>query len=438
MPRVRHRLDAVTEASLIAELTEARVALVETAAQVGSLQEAGLQDWDPWIHGGPITASVRRSLLIGPAGPGRLRARLRAWHDRMGCPREPRRHPPEPVAALAADFAALPLRATWLIRQLNRVGDGPGLATVRVAGERWFRVRNVLVETLQGFVVTLARRAPAWHVPLEDRIQAGTLAVVVAIERFDSTRGTRLTTYLGPVVERAMRRLGRRTPRRVATGGPGLLTVGRAMPSAPPVHVVGLQANGRQPRRCALSVVTLDGHEDDGSGPRVERLADPAATPEELAVLALDATRAQAHLARLGPREQVVLQLLFGLDGIEARDHRRAAAIVGVSAATVRRVRDRALAQLARGLAAPGASPPSISKPFGEVFACLTCWPPASGSSSMSPSGPGAPRSAPPTLASIRRASPRTTPSGESGSSRSRPSIRSRRSSARRATRSRA
>jgi RNA polymerase sigma factor (sigma-70 family) len=428
----------VTEASLIAELTEARVALVETAARVRSIQEAGLQHWDPWIHGGPITASVRRSFLIGQAGPGRLRARLRAWHDRMGCPWEPRPQPPEPVAALAADFAALPLRATWLIRQLDRVVDEPGLATVRAAGERWLRARNALVETLRGFVVTLARRVPAWHVPLEDRIQAGTLAVVVAIERFDPTRGTRLTTYLGPVIERAMRRLGRRTPRIAVTGSLDSLTVGRAVPSAPPVHVGRVQANGRGPRRHAPSVVTLDGHEDDGPAPRVERLVDPGATPEDLAVLAIDAARAQAHFARLGPREQVVLQRLFGLDGIEALDHRRAAAIVGVSAASVRRVRDRALAQLARALTAPGASPPSNSKPFGEVFACLTCWPPASCSSSMSPSGPGAPRSAPPTLASIRRASPRTTPSGESGSSRSRPSIRSRRSSARRATRSRA
>ena len=106
----------------------------------------------------------------------------------------------------------------------------PGLATARAAGERWLRARNALVEALRGFVVTLARRDPAWHVPLEDRIQAGALAVVVALERFDPARGTRLTTYLGPVVERAMRRLGRRTPRHAAPGSPGLLPAcGRAV-----------------------------------------------------------------------------------------------------------------------------------------------------------------------------------------------------------------
>ena len=53
-------------------------------------------------------------------------------------------------------------------------------------------------------------------------------------------------------------------------------------------------------------------------------------------------------------------------------------------------------------------------------------WPPASCSSSTSPSGPGAPRSVRPTSASIPRASPRTTRSGGSASSRSRPSIPSR------------
>src|SRR5438552_1457901 len=79
--------------------------------------------------------------------------------------------------------------------------------------EHWLAARNAVVEALHGFVVALARRVPTWHVPFEDRIQAGGLAVTVALERFDPARGTRLTTYLGNVVERAMRRLGRQTPR---------------------------------------------------------------------------------------------------------------------------------------------------------------------------------------------------------------------------------
>ena len=123
-------------------------------------------------------------------------------------------------SALAADFAALPLRPTWLLAQLDRAPDAPHLATARAAAVRWLSARNALVDALHGFVVTLARRGATWHVPLEDRIQAGALALTVAIERFDPARGTRLTTYVGPAVERAIRRLERRTPR--ARAGPTL------------------------------------------------------------------------------------------------------------------------------------------------------------------------------------------------------------------------
>ena len=235
-----------------------------------------------------------------------------------------------------------------------------------------------------------------------------------------------------------MRRLGRRTPRIAATGSPGCLTVGRAVPSAPPVHVGGLQANGRRPRRHAPTVVTLDGHEDDGPGPLVERLADPAATPEDLAILAIDAARAQAasrapRAARAGGPATPVRPRRDRGPGPSPRGGGRRG--LGRHGPAGPRPRARAARAGAHGTPTrPRRRSRCLS---GRCSACPTCWPPDSCSSSTSPSGPGAPRSAPPTSVSIRRASPRTTRSGGSGSSRSRPSIRSRRSSARRATRSR-
>jgi RNA polymerase sigma factor (sigma-70 family) len=442
VPRLRRRLDAVTEASLIAELTQARTALVQAAARVPAIQKAGLQHWDPWIHGGRITASVRRSLLIGPAGPGRLRARLRAWHDRMGCPREPRPQAREPIAALAADFAALPLRATWLIQQLDRVVDGPGPATARAAGERWLRVRNALVETLQGFVVTLARRVSAWQVPLEDRIQAGTLAVVVAIERFDPTRGTRLTTYVGPVVERAIRRLGRRTPRRAVLASLGGSPTRLAAPAAPAPDGAG-RATGSRARWCDVTVVTIDAQRDDGPHASwAERLIDPTSvTPEDLAILTVDGARARAELARLPPREQTVLHFVFGLGHGEALGIRAVGRVVGLSPATVRRIRDRALTRLARALTGSRTPASPHAMPFEEVSSCpkgescpIRCRA-ACFSSSTSRCGPGARRSARRISASTPQASPPITPSGGSDSSRSTPSTPLPASSARPATR---
>src|SRR5262249_39552066 len=138
-------------------------------------------------------------------------------------------------------------------------------------------------------------------VSLEDRIQVGALAVTVALERFDPARGTRLTTYLAPVVARALRRLGRQTPRRALLAGPGRST-GRWAPSVAPVDGSGpVYGRGRR----AITLVTLDPGAEDVSRSLAERLPDPASpTPEDRAILTVDGARARAELARLHPLEQ--------------------------------------------------------------------------------------------------------------------------------------
>jgi RNA polymerase sigma factor (sigma-70 family) len=409
----RGRLDAATEAALIGWLTEARGALVQATAGLPRIQAAGLRSWDLWIHTGQLTGSFRWSLLIGAEGPEPVRVPLHALHDRVGCPRDARLRDREPPAALAAAFAALPLRPSWLAGQLDRAPDQPGLATARAAAERWLAARNAVVDALLGFVVALAHRVPTGPVPLEDRVQAGALAVTVALERFDPGRGTRLTTYLAPVVARALRRLGR-APWASHVDGSG------------PVHGRG---------RCAITLVTLDTRAEDVARSLAERLVEPASpTPEDRAILTVDGARAGAALARLRPAEQAVLRLLFGLGGDDAIGVRAAAGRVGVSAATVRRIRDRALAALRRALMGADPCAPPSSCPFWEVWSCPILCPPAFCSSSTSPSGPGARRSARPISAWTPRASPPTTRSAGNAWSRSTPSIPSGASSAKRAT----
>jgi RNA polymerase sigma factor (sigma-70 family) len=387
--RPRQRLDTATEAALIESLTEARVALVKVAACLPSIQAAGLRCWDLWIHTGRVTGSFRRSLLIWAEGPEPVREALLVLHDRAGCPQHPRPPGGAPAAALAAAFAALPLRPTWLVGQLDRAPDEPGLAMARAAAERWLTARNAVAEALHGFVVALARRASVGSVPLEDRIQVGALAVTVALTRFDPARGTRLTTYLAPVVARALRRLGRQTPGRGLLAGPGRSTL-RCGPWTSRV-------DGRRPAhgrgRRAITLVTLDPRAEDVSRSLAERLADPASpTPEDRAILAVDGARARAELARLRAAEQAVLWLLFGLRDGEALGVRAAAGLVGVSATTVRRIRDRALRELRRALMGAGPCAPPSSCPFWEVWSCPILCSRASCSSSTSPSGPGAPR----------------------------------------------
>jgi RNA polymerase sigma factor (sigma-70 family) len=344
-------LDAAAEAALLARLAAARLALVEAAARLPTVQGACFCSWDPWIHTGRVSRSARRSLLIGPDGPDALRERLRALHDRIGCPASSRASAGDP-AALVADLAGLPLRPAWLLGQLDRAPRTPDCALARAAAEGWLATRNALVEALHGFVVTLAHRVPTWHVPLEDRIQTGALALTRAIEGFDAARGTRVTTYVGRVVERALRRLVWATPRSAALPGRGIPTVRLAAPTA----------------YDGVTLVTIDTREDDGMGLLTDRLVDPEApTPEDLAILTVDSARVRAQFVRLDPREQKVLGLLFGLHGLEAQGLRGVGAAVGVSAATVRRVRDRALAQLSRAVTGTDASAPPTSTPFREV-----------------------------------------------------------------------
>jgi RNA polymerase nonessential primary-like sigma factor len=433
----RGRLDAAAEAAWIGRLTEARAALVETAARIAGIQAAGLRTWDLWIHTGRLTRGVRRSLLIEVERLGPLRARLRDLHDRAGCPRRPRPRRRDPAVPRGADYAALPLRPTWLLAQLDRVPNAPDLATARAAVVRWLSARNALVDALYGFVVALARRAPTWHVPLEERVQAGALALTVAIERFDATRRTRLTTYLGPAVERAIRRLEQRTPRRTVVPRAGIPTVSRAMSSAALGRGGTPPTNVRRPWRPEPTLVTLDGRGEDGAGPLTTWCVDrEILTPEDRAILAVDAARARAQLARLQPREEEVLRLLFGLGDGKALGVRAVGAVVGVSATTVRRIRDRALAKLRRALTGTAPVAPPRSIPLGEVSSCPIPYLRVSCSSSTSPSGPGARPSARRTSASTPRASPPTTRSGGSASSGRTPSIPSRASSAKRATRS--
>src|SRR5262245_31694685 len=118
--RPHGRLDVATEAALIERLTRARVALVQAAAGLPRIQAAGLRRWDPWIHTGRITGPLRRTLLIAAEGPEPIREALHVLHDRAGCPRDAPPSGGAPAASLAAAFAALPLRPSWLAWQLDR------------------------------------------------------------------------------------------------------------------------------------------------------------------------------------------------------------------------------------------------------------------------------------------------------------------------------
>ncbi|MDQ3924090.1 MAG: hypothetical protein M3309_09220 [Actinomycetota bacterium] len=56
--------------------------------------------------------------------------------------------------------------------------------------------RRRLIEAHLGIVSVLGRRyAKRWEVPLEDLMQEGALALVQAVDHYDTDRGMKLSTY---------------------------------------------------------------------------------------------------------------------------------------------------------------------------------------------------------------------------------------------------
>jgi RNA polymerase primary sigma factor len=67
--------------------------------------------------------------------------------------------------------------------------------------------RRRLIEAHLGIVSVLGRRyAKRWEVPLEDLMQEGALALVQAVDHYDTDRGMKLSTYATWWVKQAIRR----------------------------------------------------------------------------------------------------------------------------------------------------------------------------------------------------------------------------------------
>lgn len=64
-----------------------------------------------------------------------------------------------------------------------------------------------LVEHNLGLVAVYANRYRNAQVPVEDRMQAGTIGLIAAIRGFDTTRGLKFSTYATPKIRQAIRRL---------------------------------------------------------------------------------------------------------------------------------------------------------------------------------------------------------------------------------------
>ncbi|MFE5513280.1 SigB/SigF/SigG family RNA polymerase sigma factor [Streptomyces sp. NPDC056529] len=228
-------------------------------------------------------------------------------------------------------------------------------------------VRNTLVELNLSLVKFAARRFRNRAEPTEDIIQAGTIGLIKAINRFDPHRATDFSAFALPTIVGEMKRFFRdtswavRVPRRLQE-----LRIDLAKTAD---HLE--QHLGRRPTRTELahhlhlteeeiaegqlaahgyatrSLDTPVGEDGNASGAKPRHLA----TAESSYELIDDLTSLRPLLDRLDERDRHILELRFGEELTQAEIGRR----IGLSQMHVSRLLTRILGELREGLNTDGA-----------------------------------------------------------------------------------
>ena len=187
-------------------------------------------------------------------------------------------HDPDHSETVSADFSS------WL----NHVQMA--LHTFRAA-------RDELVQRNLRLVFKIARQYRNATVTQLDLIQEGVFGLMRAIEKFDPTKGFKLSTYAGWWIRQSISRALKPTSRSVRlstttahTGTPDVVTV--------PVTLVSLDMPITDTD--SLSLAEILSHPDD-------------ITPEEVLLQGDQRKRLYRGLNHLAPRDAAVLQLRFGL-----------------------------------------------------------------------------------------------------------------------------
>jgi RNA polymerase sigma factor (sigma-70 family) len=194
------------------------------------------------------------------------------------------------------------------------------------------RAIDRLVGAHLALVVHLAKEFRARGVPVEDLVSEGCIGLLKAMRRFDTSNGTRFTTYASFWVRKEMLRALVELPR--------------------VIHIPRYQRQKGEP---APREIRIDAELPGANGLRfADRLADPALRPaSETLIVRQERESLRRHVLALPPRERTVIVHRYGLCGGPALTLEDVGRQLGVSRERVRQIEVSALKRLQRALRAP-------------------------------------------------------------------------------------
>ena len=216
-------------------------------------------------------------------------------------------------------------------------------------------------------VSSVARRYRCRSFSTEDLVQEGILGLILAIERFDTARGCRLSTYALHWIRQAIARAAEQKDRLIHVPVQATMELRRLQKLREDFH----RLEGREPRDEELAEVTgipeervrrllgtiqepvsleaMIGTEQDS--PLLEMAEDTdAVNPEQGALWEACQQDVRKLLAALRPRERQVVEERFGLDGRSPQTLDEISRTMRISREGIRQIEARAIRKLRHAL----------------------------------------------------------------------------------------